>query len=571
MRPSGTRKGWAIERWIFVLATGAAILTAAVQISQKVKAPVWLFVTLYAFAGLVAIAAAWVALRQKRSEDERAWEQEVTSLLALGPGRGGRLPRVSEVSPYELGVSRSTYAPDDAHRNDPYVDREVDGRLREAIRGREPPFVIVVGDSKAGKSRTLYEAVLAELPQAPLIVPAGTEAIGKLFSLDPPLDLSPAPAVLWLDDLDEAGLGALTPGLLDRLGREVVVVASMTSQRRARIANSEGDIGRAARVALNRAKEVHLDAELTDEERAEAKARYPDERFDHGIGEPLVAVDRLTAKFYAGRTDSPVGHALVLAAIDWRRAGLGRPILDSELRRLYPEYLPSIRAGLEASDELYEEGFKWACDPLASHVALLEKMTLRTKERGYVAFDYLVALLDGQEEHRRRNIPPFLWGFAADSLPEEEATAVATTAYLRGERGGAERILRTLMVRSSVASAWAAYHLGVMLSGEGDTEAAKAAYQKAIDSGHHDWAPRAEFNLGVTLAGEGDTEGAKAAYQKAIDSGHHDTAPKAALYVGMVLEVEGDTEGAEDAYRRAIDSGHRDVVPVAKEFLQRLR
>jgi tetratricopeptide (TPR) repeat protein len=57
---------------------------------------------------------------------------------------------------------------------------------------------------------------------------------------------------------------------------------------------------------------------------------------------------------------------------------------------------------------------------------------------------------------------------------------------------------------------------------------AKAAYQRAIDSGHADAAAWAAADLGVLLAEQGDVAGAKAAYQQAIDSGHADAAPRAA-------------------------------------------
>lgn len=100
-----------------------AVLTAALQILSKVEAPTWLFVALYILAGGVAITAALVGLLKKRTEENRAWNQVVTSYLAIGPVSSGRLPTVSEVSPYQLGVSRSAYAPDDTHRNDPYVQR----------------------------------------------------------------------------------------------------------------------------------------------------------------------------------------------------------------------------------------------------------------------------------------------------------------------------------------------------------------------------------------------------------------------------------------------------------------
>ena len=53
-------------------------------------------------------------------------------------------------------------------------------------------------------------------------------------------------------------------------------------------------------------------------------------------------------------------------------------------------------------------------------------------------------------------------------------------------------------------------------------EGARAAYQRAIDSGHPDAAPKAMVNLGVLLAEQGDVEGARAAYQRAIDTGHPD-------------------------------------------------
>ena len=106
---------------------------------------------------------------------------------------------------------------------------------------------------------------------------------------------------------------------------------------------SDSDIGRAARLTLARSVEIHLDFELTTGERREAEALYPMERFDHSIGEPLAAADQLTARFNAGRADDPAGYALVQATIDWRRAGLSRPIRDSELRELYANRMISAR------------------------------------------------------------------------------------------------------------------------------------------------------------------------------------------------------------------------------------
>jgi hypothetical protein len=317
MRPARARKGRTLELLIVGLAVLAAALTFTLESFNVIEVPGWLFVTLCVLAGAAAGSVPLLGLLKKRREEKRAWIQEVNSYLALGPGKSGQLPKVSAVSPYRLGVSRSAYAPDNESRNDPYVQRrETDEKLRATLSGGESPFVLVVGASKPGKSRTAYEAVLNTLPESPLIVPVNAEAIDKVLSIDPPLDLHPTPAVLWLDDLDEARLGALTPALLDRLGSDVIVVSSMTSQRRDRIASNDSDIGRAARLALAQAKEVHLNLELTGEERTEAETLYPREHFGHSIGESLVAADQLTARFNAGVADNPAGRALVQASID---------------------------------------------------------------------------------------------------------------------------------------------------------------------------------------------------------------------------------------------------------------
>src|SRR5271170_1537780 len=89
-----------------------------------------------------------------------------------------------------------------------------------------------------------------------------------------------------------------------------------------------------------------------------------------------------------------------------------------------------------------------------------------------------------------------------------------------------------------------AVNLGVQLRRWGETGAAKAAYQRAIDSGDQDVVPVAAFNLGVLLRDLGDTEGAKAAYHRAIGSGHAEAAPLAALNLAFLLEDLGNTRGA---------------------------
>ena len=198
---------------------------------------------------------------------------------------------------------------------DPYVRRTADDELDEAL--RDKPFVLVVGDSKAGKSRTAYEAARRLTNGGPhdpkVLVPKNAAAVGPLLNLDPSLDLRPAPALLWLDDLTEGELGGLTGELLDRLQHQQVrILATITAQRYERIEASETEIGRTARQALNRATIVLLDTELTEAEQAAALAAYPVETFEAGIGEQLVAAEKLAARYdTARRGGEPHGWALV--------------------------------------------------------------------------------------------------------------------------------------------------------------------------------------------------------------------------------------------------------------------
>ena len=101
------------------------------------------------------------------------------------------------------------------------------------------------------------------------------------------------------------------------------------------------------------------------------------------------------------------------------------------------------------------------------------------------------------------------------------------------------------------------FGLGALLSGAGDVEGARAAYQRAVDTSDSELAPYAALNLGSMLAEHGDVEGARAAYQRAIDSGGPELSPLASLNLGILLARHSDIEGARAALEVAIHSDQR--------------
>ena len=338
--------------------------------------------------------------------------QQVGELLALNLWNDGRLPLLSRLTPYRLGASPSRYGDSEHRGQDPYVPRQVDAELDRALGERPFPFVLVVGDSKAGKSRTAFEAARRlsrdGQPHDPaVLVPKTTANLSKILDLDPPPDLRTPPALVWLDHLTEGELAGLSPGLLDRLRGRAIVLGTITAQRYDRVHASDSEAGRSARQTLARATVVRLDSEPTEDERSAAQTAYPAEQFDVGIGEQLVAAEQLVERYDNARQGAePHGWAVVQAAIDWVRMDVGRPIRSPELAELYPLYLTAIRPTAQPKD--LTEVLEWACQPVGARIALLQPILDESSTDvgvSYQPFDYLVGVADGQHGRQPQPIP----------------------------------------------------------------------------------------------------------------------------------------------------------------------
>ena len=127
----------------------------------------------------------------------------------------GRLPVVGDLAdPVILGVHRAAAARDGQTVADApaYIPRDVDGELRERLAAGG--FVLLVGDSTAGKSRTAFEAVSGTLAGHVLICPSGRDAIAAAVGRA----ALERRCVLWLDDLERyLGAGGLTASQVGRL------------------------------------------------------------------------------------------------------------------------------------------------------------------------------------------------------------------------------------------------------------------------------------------------------------------------------------------------------------------
>jgi eukaryotic-like serine/threonine-protein kinase len=392
-------RGW----WVLaVAAAAAAVLSGVAQVYPSMAA-----------ATLVAVGLAVAGVLSERARAQLAARPSSTGLLVT------RVDRLTD--PLRLGVHRAAAL--DGDQVPPFVARDLLPEMVDAL--GKGGFVLVVGDSTAGKTRLAYEAMRASLPSHVCVCPDGPD------TLRAGLEAAEVnrPSVLWLDDLDRyLGVGGLTR--TDVTGANTLVLATMRTQERERLSHRhdatrdhlDRRLARAGRELLDAVTtEIHLDRMWSGQELS-AAAHTPDPRISravmaadrHGIAEQLAAGPDLARELRDAWDTHARGAALVTAAIDVRRAGCHRPTPLDVLRPLHESYLkPGTRP------EPWEEALAWATEPLHATSSLLEPVA-----DGFLAFDYLL--------DRTEPIPDAVWTAIVEFVSPIELLEIAETAAFNG-------------------------------------------------------------------------------------------------------------------------------------------
>jgi membrane protein implicated in regulation of membrane protease activity len=162
----------------FIAAAGA-LLVAAPAVLKTAGVKDWRWLTAAAVAAAVAAVFAGIwKTRLDRSVQRRDSRGEELAKGTFTPG--GKLPRVRDVTnPVgTIGVHPAAHREETGSGGDRvpvYVPRDIDDRLRAEL--ASSGFVLLVGDSTAGKTRAAFEAVRAVLPDHLLIVPSGRDGV----------------------------------------------------------------------------------------------------------------------------------------------------------------------------------------------------------------------------------------------------------------------------------------------------------------------------------------------------------------------------------------------------------
>jgi hypothetical protein len=319
----------------------------------------------------------------------------------LGPrSRGRAAVRVQDADdPLLLGVHPARAVKDDERLNrvPEFVVRDSMAELCERL--RTGGFVLLIGESTAGKSRLAYESMRASLPRHVLHRPAPGAPLDDLVAA-----VSSGRHVIWFDEFDlYLGANGLSVDELNRLlvrrrGRHVVVLATMRIREYDRYSArnreaSDAATWRAGRAVLLLAENpIEIPRAWSKQELRRAQTSTVDPRVAkavqkanrYGVAEVLAAGPELVADWRRAmqmRTH-PRGAALVAAAVDCRRMGLHRPVPTALLDRLHHGYLPDDVTPLETMDA----AVAWATTVVFGSSSLL----LTTPDGGHLAFDYLI-------------------------------------------------------------------------------------------------------------------------------------------------------------------------------------
>lgn len=354
-------------------------------------------------------------------------------------GPGWRLKQVAACTPADVGVhptERREGMPEEVRWWEDlpdYLPRDHDEGLRRRLKAASAGggFVVVVGDSATGKTRSLYEAVRTVLQGWHVLLPHDPAAISDAYGHLPPR------TVVWLDDtpterflIEDTQHGLTKTQLLQLVerasGGPIVVVdvlwhtryEALTASPTTGYAAMSADQYRNTRDVLTLAGEpVVIDSRLSRAEEARAiriAANTSDRRWREALDDPeFGAVQHLAGApelLHRWRHADPYTGAVITAALDARRMGVQTSLPSGLLMHAADGYLDG-RTRTSAPVDWFKTALSTATQPRKGTTAPLiptsDPMGRTGTVAGYSVADYL--LQQGLRERSYNATTVSLW------------------------------------------------------------------------------------------------------------------------------------------------------------------
>ncbi|MFF5161454.1 tetratricopeptide repeat protein [Streptomyces sp. NPDC000348] len=518
-------------------------------------------------------------------ELRRAVSEEPGTVTSSGPGRpvGQWDPYAMEVHP--AGSAQNGSGSPGQRPLPGYVSREHDRILAEVVRdaaaGRSR-MLVLVGSSSTGKTRACWEAVQPLAGQGwrlwhPFDPTRAEAALEDLTRVAPR-------TVVWLNEaqhyLGDPGPGeriaAALHGLLTIPERGPVLVLGTlwpeyATEYAALPAPGGPDPHSRVRELLS-GRTVHIPEAFDN--RALAEARMKADRGDRLLAGALARAgkDGRLAQDLAGgpalleryQTGTPAARALLEAAMDARRLGVGLHLPQAFLTDAAADYLHDTDWN-QLTDDWAEKAYAELAEHVHGKHAPLSRITPRPQRRPPGPFPDsapsprptgpVFRLADYLEQHgrttRRHLCPPAsFWHAAHTHLTHPyDLDNLTRAAENRHRLQWAHHLLHRAADHGSMN---ALYDLAELREWAGDWKGAESLYRQAADHGN----TSALYNLAELRERTGDREGAEALARQVAADGD----PGVLFHLAVGRERAGDREGAESLYRQAADHGNTDAL-----------
>lgn len=491
--------------------------------------------------------------------DMRQWLAAWERSKAVDIDRPHGAVRVVDAKPRLLGVHAAIKVAGVSDSPLPeYVLRDIDIAefgIRQWLRmsAAQGGFLLLVGGSSVGKTRSAFEALRAELPDWWLIHPDSREELTVLTGQ------SLGHTVVWLDELQNylCGDRAVTCSTLRALltaPKPIVILGTIRSEPYASYISMEesggSDYTRQKEV-LDLADIITVVPEFSAAERNRAREAAKHDRRIHvalstsgyGLTQALAAAPQLIARWENSKTNQPYAWAIVTAALDAVRLGAWAPLSAELLRVAAVEYCTE-REQAEALDDWFEKALAYSTRELLGAAAMLTPASAGMRQiAGYRPAEYLLQYSANKRCYEP--VPKSLWEALGSYVHDPGDTA-------RLAQSAANRLLYGYAVpfyRRTVASGdrYAARKLADLLHQRGDLEGAAALLGKEAAGPHAE----VEFGSDVVvvthmesgadrlvnlLAGRGDLGELRARAEAGDES--------AAARLALLLAKQGDLDKA---------------------------
>lgn len=328
--------------------------------------------------------------------------------INVQPKRAPNRVRVRDTVGTWLGVHRPIQVPGaDPEALPAYVPRDIDlvphTGLQERVRtaARNGGFLVLVGGSSTGKTRSLFETVTLLLPDWWLVHPTTPDQIDTLAE-DP---TAHGRMVVWLDELHNylEGKSGLDPDAVRTLlqsSEPVVVVGTLQQHYYSTYTAVPGgglDSYARARAVLNLATILRISDSLSDGERQRAEQlAATDVRIrevlkirGYGFTQTMAAAPQLMERWWDA---DPYAKAVLNAAIDAARLGAREPLPVALLLAAAPGYCTSEQRA-RAPDNWFGTALGYATTVLYGAASALEPVAppgMMGEIIGYRVADYLL-------------------------------------------------------------------------------------------------------------------------------------------------------------------------------------